>query len=94
MEKTIEEKTEDYSKITNAYIENAKAIKETIMPRLEKRAIIVARNIALKIVDKEPVLDKATSKVYNCSVPDVICANSCGIGACTDCEVALLLRKY
>ncbi len=84
----------EYGKIIGAYIENAKAIKETIMPKLEERVIITARNIALNAVEKEPVLDKAASKVYNCNVPDVICANSCGMGACTDCEVALLLRKY
>ena len=79
--------------IAQQYIEHASVIKEIVMPGLERKSILTARRIALKVAQNESIVYKAASRVYNCDIPEDLCANICGLETCCkDCEVALLAK--
>lgn len=91
MTNEIEQK--EYETLAKQYIDNAKTIKEILMPGLKRKAIFTARRIALKIVNEMSLEYKGISRVYNCVIPDKLCANTCGLETCCkDCEVAILVK--
>lgn len=84
--------TDEYEEIACKYVENANAIKEIVMPRLEKGAIIAARKIALKAIKNESIEYKGTSRVYTCDISEDLCSTMGGLeGCCKDCEVAMIV---
>lgn len=83
----------EYEKIAELYVNNAKTILKIINPKIERRAILKAREIALKVIQNEPLDSKAISKVYKCNVPKEVCGSAYGLeGYCENCEVMLLVK--
>lgn len=81
---------DEYENIANAYVENAKVIKEIVIPKIERRAIVAARRIIREIVMADGFYEKINSRVYSCNVPEEFCGNL--EGHCGNCEAVLFAK--
>lgn len=83
----------EYERLAKIYFENIKAIKEVVMSKLEKNAVITAKKVAINAIKDEPLEYRALSKVYNCEISDKCCANICSSESyCKDCETMIVLK--